>query len=143
MLSPRQNNIASVRRDAWVEVDLNCLEQNLKTIYSWLQDPDGLKPRLMAVVKSDAYGHGAPQIAEILVALGVDGFGVASIDEGRQLRKAGITAPVLILSPTPVWAQANALENDLDMTVTSTKQVADILETARKLGKIEIGRAHV
>lgn len=141
MLSARQNNIASVRRDAWVEVDLNCLEQNLKTIYGWLHLSDAPKTRLMAVVKSDAYGHGAPQIAELLVALGVDSFGVASIDEGRQLRKAGIKAPVLILSPTPVWAQANALENELDMTVTSVKQIADILQNAHKMDRI--ARVHL
>jgi alanine racemase len=129
MLSARQNNITSVRRDAWVEVDLNALEENLALIKSWL----GEDVKIMAVVKSDAYGHGAPQVAELFSALGVHSLGVASIDEGCQLRQTGLKTPIVILSPTPSWGISMAIENSLEMTVTSLKQIKDIQMCAKRL----------
>ena len=139
MLPTRQANLTSIRRDAWVEVDLNAIEQNLKFIRNRLASPikgtspdltaaNCLAPRLMAVVKSDGYGHGAASVAELLEASseGVDWLGVASIDEGTQLRASGIKLPVLILSPTPSWAITTALENGLDITLTSEKQIRDV-----------------
>lgn len=139
MLPTRQANLTSIRRDAWVEVDLNAIELNLKFIRSRLTSPiKGISPdiappacqgpRLMAVVKSDGYGHGAASVAELLEASseGIDWLGVASIDEGTQLRASGIKLPVLILSPTPSWAITTALENNLDITLTSEKQIRDV-----------------
>ncbi len=129
MLPTRQANLTSLRRDAWVEVDLNAIEENLKLVRSWLlPDIRGRCPQLMAVVKSDAYGHGAANVAELLAASGggVDWLGVASIDEGTQLRTAGIKLPILILSPTPSWAISTALENNLDITLTTEKQIRDV-----------------
>ncbi|MBP9090835.1 alanine racemase [bacterium] len=136
MLPTRQANLTSIRRDAWVEVDLNAIEQNLKFIRSRLTPsikgigPNSPQraPRLMAVVKSDGYGHGASSVAELLEASteGIDWLGVASIDEGTQLRTSGIKLPILILSPTPSWAISTALENELDITLTSEKQIRDV-----------------
>ncbi len=133
MLPTRQANLTSIRRDAWVEVDLNAIEQNLKFIRNRIKaDIKGMSPssapRLMAVVKSDGYGHGASSVAELLEASsdGIDWLGVASIDEGTQLRASGIKLPVLILSPTPSWAIHTALENNLDITITSEKQIRDV-----------------
>lgn len=142
MLPTRQANLTSIRRDAWVEIDLNAIEQNLKFIRNRLTphikgiDPNNSPvtpvvpqaPRLMAVVKSDGYGHGATSVAEVLEASseGIDWLGVASIDEGSQLRASGIKLPILILSPTPSWAISTALENKLDITLTSEKQIRDV-----------------
>lgn len=139
MLPTRQANLTSIRRDAWVEIDLNAIEQNLKFIRNRLTSPiKGIgpnnttvapqAPRLMAVVKSDGYGHGATSVAEVLEASseGIDWLGVASIDEGSQLRASGIKLPILILSPTPSWAIGTALENKLDITLTSEKQIRDV-----------------
>jgi alanine racemase len=141
MLPTRQANLTSIRRDAWVEVDLNAIEQNLRFIRSRLKPPikgtgpnnSDEAPRLMAVVKSDGYGHGASSVAEVLEASseGVDWLGVASIDEGTQLRASGIKLPILILSPTPSWAISTALENKLDITLSSEKQIRDVAACGR------------
>jgi len=131
MLASRQPSLTSVRRDAWVEVDLGALESNLRVVRSWLQAGTSL----MAVVKSDAYGHGATAVAPVLAAAGADAFGVASVDEGMQLRAAGIDKPVLILSPCPFWALANAVESGLDLTVTRLSELKDIGKIANQSGQ--------
>lgn len=133
MVFTRQATISSFHRDAWVEIDLSAIEHNLSSIRAWL-NANPSPARLMAVVKSDAYGHGAPQVADLCSASGAEYLGVASVDEGCQLRSAGIKAPVLILSPTPFWAIENALEDELEMTVAASKQARDIDKAARKRG---------
>lgn len=137
----------SLRRDAWVEVSLSCLEHNLEVIRTeWLQKKPIQEPsprnktakstsktKVMAVVKSDGYGHGAATTAQLFEASGVDYLGVASIDEGLQLRQSGIKLPVLVLSPTPSWALDTALENNLGISITSLKQIEDVSSTAKRL----------
>jgi alanine racemase len=134
MVFSRQVTISSFHRDAWVEIDLSAVEHNVSVIRSWLAvNP---KPaRLMAVVKSDAYGHGAPQVADMLSNSGAEYLGVASVDEGCQLRSATIKTPILILSPTPFWAIDNALEDGLELTIAAAKQARDIDKIARKRGQ--------
>ncbi|MBX9723480.1 MAG: alanine racemase [Candidatus Obscuribacterales bacterium] len=129
MLAHRQPMISSVRRDAWVEVDLNAIERNIAVIRSWLNPGT----RLMTVVKSDAYGHGAAGIAEVLAACGADWLGVASIDEGCQIRATGVQLPILLLSPCPAWALPTALDADLTLTVTSSSQIEDISAVCQRL----------
>ncbi|MBU6450424.1 MAG: alanine racemase [Cyanobacteria bacterium REEB67] len=143
MQPTRQFNLTSIRRDAWIEVDLTSLEHNLKVLRLGLaaanakaeeakgQHPHG--PALMAVVKSDAYGHGAVALAQLFAAIAVDYLGVASVDEGCQIRDAGVNLPILILSPTPSWAIASALEYALDITVSTEKQLLDIGEKAKSM----------
>lgn len=80
-------------RPTWVEVDLKALEYNFKQVRSRLSP----QTKILACVKSDAYGHGIVPVSEKLVSLGVDYLGVSSIDEGIVLREAGINARVLIL----------------------------------------------
>jgi alanine racemase len=137
MLASRQPIVASVRRDAWVEVDLGAIEHNVKTVRSWLKPHTAL----LAVVKSDAYGHGAVGVSQLLVASGADWLGVASVDEGCQLRAAGITRPILLLSPPPAWALATAIDADLQLTVTSPTHVQDIVEASQRQSKI--AKVHV
>lgn len=132
MLAHRQPIVASVRRDAWVEVDLNAVERNVAVIRSWLKPGT----RLMAVVKSDAYGHGAPGLADVLTACGAAWLGVASVDEGCQLRAAGVRVPILLLSPCPVWAISAALDGDLTLTVTSPGQIDDIANMCRRQNRV-------
>ena len=71
MVSSRQVTISSFHRDAWVEIDLSAIEHNVSTIRSWLAC-NPVPAKLMAVVKSDAYGHGATQIADLLSASGAE-----------------------------------------------------------------------
>lgn len=80
-------------RPTWVEVDLDKLASNLQFIRAHLKQ----SARVMAVVKADAYGHGAVPVARHLQSLGTDAFAVASVEEGIELRQAGLQGVILIL----------------------------------------------
>lgn len=88
---------------AWVEIDRSALKYNVRQIGSLLS----ANTSMMAVVKADAYGHGAIDIAKTVVAQGVEWLAVATVTEGIELRQAGIVAPILILgavnSDVQVW----------------------------------------
>lgn len=101
------------RRDAWIEINLAHIEHNIKVLKSYTSP----EVKFLAVIKADAYGHGATMTAPIMTASGVDMFGVASVDEGIELRHAGITAPILVLGTVPVWAFASATENDIQISI--------------------------
>ena len=81
---------------AWVEVDLDALASNLRCIRTLVGDD----VRIHLVVKADAYGHGAPAVARVAEEEGVHSLGVATLHEGMELRRVGISIPILILSPT-------------------------------------------
>jgi alanine racemase len=143
MVTSRQLTVSSTRRDAWVEVDLGAIEHNVGIVLSWLEEQKQGKQkrrvRLMAVVKSDAYGHGAVDVAEVLIGSGAQWLAVASVDEGCQLRAVDAKIPILILSPVPSWAVQTAFEHDLDFTVTSATQVSEIVQVAnRKPGRARV-----
>ena len=80
-------------------VDLNAIEENYKTIKTMLSP--GVK--VLCVVKADAYGHGAVEVARRLEANGADYLGVATIDEGMELRESGIITPILVMSGIYPW----------------------------------------
>ncbi|MCX5699431.1 MAG: alanine racemase [Candidatus Omnitrophica bacterium] len=88
---PNKNAIGY--RPTWAEVNLDHLEHNFKEVKSLLRP----QIEVLVTVKADAYGHGLVAVAKRLVACGVDYLGVASIDEGIELRKAGIKIPILVL----------------------------------------------
>lgn len=87
----------TILRRTWAEIDLDALEHN----YHIARERIGPGVRYLGVVKADAYGHGAVQVARKLEALGADYLAVSSLDEARELRHGGITMPVLILGHTP------------------------------------------
>ncbi len=80
-------------RPAWVEVDLDALASNLRTIRADLPD----RVRVMQVVKDEAYGTGSVTVARLAVANGVDAFATFTVGEATRLREAGIVAPILLL----------------------------------------------
>jgi len=86
----------SERSRAWVEIDLNALALNIADIRSKI--PDGCD--IMAIVKANAYGHGADKVADRLVSEGIDSFAVATVVEGVQLRKRVPHGDVLVLGYT-------------------------------------------
>lgn len=88
------------RRWSWVEIDLNAIRHNASTV------KHRLRPgcRLMAVVKADAYGHGAVQVAKTALNSGAEYLGVATVDEAIALREAYVNAPVLVLAEPPATA---------------------------------------
>ena len=99
------------------------------------------KARVCAVVKADAYGHGAVIVASLLEAEGVDFFAVATLEEGIELRLGGITSPILILGYTPVSYAAEIAEYKLTQTLISPEYSAALSARLAWLG-IKI-RAHI
>ena len=93
-------------RATWVEVDLDAIKHNVGALR-----PDGAD--LMAVVKADGYGHGAVQVAGAALEGGAAWLGVALVEEGLALRRAGIDAPILVLSEFPAGTERAALDAHL------------------------------
>jgi alanine racemase len=87
----------------WAEVYLDRISHNYKLIKQKVE-----RAEIMAAIKADAYGHGAVEVARTLEAEGIYMFGVASLEEGIELRKAGITSKILVLSPI-IYSQIDAL----------------------------------
>lgn len=123
----RTQSQTAIQRDAWIEINLSAIERNFKKLNALL------KTSIMAVVKADAYGHGATTISPILQSLGVHSFGVATVDEGIELRKAQIKVPVLILGATPNWAHESCFENNLTITIHSVSQLDDLENFSKKV----------
>lgn len=86
------------RRWSWVEVDLTAIRHNVMVARRSLTKG----AHLCAVVKADAYGHGAVQCARTALSAGADYLAVATVDEGIQLREGNVFAPVLVLSQPPI-----------------------------------------
>lgn len=119
----------NTHRDAWVEVNLDCIEHNILELKKYLNKD----AKLFAVVKADAYGHGAVMIAPVLLASGVDFLGVSSIDEGLQLREAEIKAPILVLGAVPIWSFDRAAQNNISISVFSDEHIEACKQTYEKL----------
>lgn len=130
MKTSRQSYI-NVHRDAWVEVNLEYLAQNVKIIKNLLNK----NVKLMAVVKADAYGHGAVMTAPTMLASGVDILGVASIDEGLNLRDANINSEIIVLGAVPVWAFENAAVNDITISIFSKEHIEACKQACERTGK--------
>ena len=110
----------------WVEIDLDVLHHNFDVLRERLG-----APKILLVVKADAYGHGAVMVAREAIAAGVEMLGVATLHEGIELRGAGIAAPVLILSPCLMEEAAEIVAHDLRCTVNRRDFVARLGEAAR------------
>ena len=99
-------------RSAWIEVELDAVVSNVRLLQGSL--PAGI--RFEAVVKGDAYGHGAVPVARVLVGAGVQSLSVATFDEGLELRQAGISVPILVLFPIPPELVPDAMRLCLSVT---------------------------
>lgn len=130
MKTLRQTHI-NVHRDAWVEVNLEYLAQNVKTLKSLVKP----SVKLLAVVKADSYGHGAAMLTPTMLASGVDMLGVASIDEGLDLRTAKIDCEILVLGAVPVWAFESAAENNISISIFSQEHINACQQTFERTGK--------
>lgn len=117
------------RRPAWAEVDLHAIRHNASVLAS-LAAPASLA----AVVKADAYGHGAVPVARAALEGGAAELAVALVDEGIELREAGVSAPVLVLSEPSPEAMREAIARDLTPTVYSSAGVALAVSMARERG---------
>ena len=129
MKNVRQSNI-NIHKDAWVEINLEYLAQNIKAIKKIVPQDK----KMMAIVKADAYGHGAQMLAQTMLASGVDYFGVSSIDEGLDLRQIKIKAPILVVGAVPVWAVETATQNDISISIFNETHLKACRETFNRTG---------
>ncbi|WP_427160038.1 alanine racemase [Aliinostoc sp. HNIBRCY26] len=115
---------------AWVEIDLEALTHNVQQIKQILSP----HTQLMAVVKADAYGHGAVTVAQVALQAGATWLGVATVPEGIQLREGGIKAPILVLGATHTPEQIHAIAHwQLQPTIGSPKQALIISNTLENI----------
>lgn len=115
-------------RPAWVEVNLSAIENNARRL---VEIANGAQ--VMAMVKANAYGHGAVEVSRATLRGGARWLGVVSVGEGIELRRANITAPILVTGYTsPDWTRP-AVENDLTLTVFTSDGARAISDAARAL----------
>lgn len=118
---------------AWVEIDLSALAHNVQQIQGLLAPGT----ELMAVVKADAYGHGAVTVAQTVLQAGATWLGVATIPEGIELRQAGIQAPILLLGASYMPEQIRAIVRwQLQPTLCSPKQALVFAETLSAMDRV-------
>ncbi|RMF80958.1 MAG: alanine racemase [Chloroflexi bacterium] len=111
--------LAMIRTDKWilrpsrVEIDLDALAVNVRELKQIVGDD----VTLMAVVKANGYGHGAVAVSRVALRNGADYLGVSSMVEALELRDAGIAAPILVLSYTPVALVGDAVRQGITLTL--------------------------
>jgi alanine racemase len=116
----RSVRVGDPARPSWLRIDLDAIAANIRI----LQQAAGVP--LMVVLKGDAYGHGAVQVARAAAAAGAAALAVATLGEARTLRDAAVRMPILILGYTPAWQLDQALALDLDVTVFDEQLIAQL-----------------
>lgn len=122
----------AIPRLAWVEINSEAIKNNIAVIKKKV----GKDVRIMAVVKANAYGHGAVGVARIAQEAKVDYFGVSSFYEARELRNSGIKLPILILGYTPAENYEDMLNYDVTATVKNLDVAKALVTAARRKEKI-------
>ena len=117
------------QRPTRIDVDLDALARNLAAIRSHVGVP------VMGIVKANGYGHGLVPVARRLEREGIDQLGVAFVEEGMALRRAGIRSRILVLGGIFGPQVAQYLEHDLEITVSSLEKLHQVEATAEAVGK--------
>lgn len=118
MKNTRLTNL-NTHRDAWVEINLDSIAHNIREFRSKIPSDK----KILGIVKADAYGHGASMVVPTMLASGIDMLGVASIDEGLDLRKEKIDCDILVVGAVPVWSFDTACENNIELSIFSEKHI--------------------
>ncbi len=113
----------------WVELNLDALANNLRLIRKRI----GPNRSLIAMVRANAYGHGAVPVAATALRAGADMLGVSSIEEGLELRRAGIAGPIVIFGHTPPSRSEEVILSDLRVTLFDRDAAQTLAQTAREL----------
>lgn len=122
-----------VTRPTRAEIDLAAIAANTRVACALA----GATAAVMAVVKADAYGHGAVPVARAALGAGATWLGVAVPEEGAALRAAGLQAPILVLGPIAPEQAALVVEHDLDQCVSDPGQVEALSREAESRGRIQ------
>jgi Alr-MurF fusion protein len=116
-------------RSTWLEIDKSAIVNNTRMI----RDIIGNDVALMAVVKANAFGHGAVEVGSTVLLNGANYLAVASVNEAIELRDAAINAPILVLGYTPPWAIRQAVRYNLTLTVFDIESARSFDRTAREM----------
>ena len=100
--------MGEIAADRWIEVDLDALTENLHSINRFLAD----RTRLIAVVKANAYGMGAVEVAHTLSQQGVDFFAATFVEEALEMRRGGIDNDILVFAPVRSDQAEKAVNNN-------------------------------
>ena len=111
-------------------IDLGAIAHNVRV----LKEHAG-SAQVMAVVKADGYGHGAVQVGRVALAAGASELGVATLDEALAVRSGGITAPLLCWMHAPGTDFAPALTADVQLGVSSLRQLGEVLDAVHRTGR--------
>lgn len=117
-------------RPVQAEIDLSAIAANVRAVKSLV----GPRCKVLAVVKADAYGLGAPWVAMAAVEGGASWLGVACVDEGIELRRAGYSGRILVMSYVPPDEAPAALRNDLTLTLHRQRTALALEDAARQSG---------
>jgi alanine racemase len=128
--------VEGVHRPAWAEISASAIAHNVRAIKAVVGES-----LICAVVKANAYGHGAEMAAKAALIGGADLLAVAIVDEGIELRDAGVTAPILLLAEVPPEALSDALANNLTLTIGSLEGALAAAAAAVKSGGVH--KVHV
>ncbi len=115
----------------YAKVNLDAICRNVSRVI----DKVGKAVSVMAIVKTDAYGHGAVPVAKALCEAGVDSFGVATVEEALQLRRNGISSPILILGYVFPEDYEKVIENDIMHAVFRYENAVELSKKAVQMGK--------
>ncbi len=119
-------------RPTWAEIDLGALATNYRTLDALVRpvDVSRSRPRLIPVIKANAYGHGAVEVTGRLMAAGATAFAVAIVEEGILLREAGISAEIIVLEGVWPGQEAQAVAHGLTPTLYSPRAVRAMEQAA-------------
>jgi alanine racemase len=118
-------------RPAWAEIDLSAIAHNVEQI----KKITAASAKICAVVKADAYGHGAIAVARTALQAGADQLAVAIVNEAVDLRRAGFQVPILVLGHTPAYQAALVVGHDITQTVFSIEAAQALSRIAVSAGK--------
>jgi alanine racemase len=121
----------SEHRPVWAEINLDNLKNNIREVRRITKSKE-----IIAVIKADGYGHGALDIAPTLLENGATRIAVAVVTEAVELRKGGISCPIIILGYTPQTLVSDLVEFDLEQTVYSYELASEISKVAFKANKV-------
>ena len=127
----KQIVVMRAERPTWVEIDLSAIGNNTRRLKSLV----GSRVRLLATLKADAYGHGALKVARTVLHNGASMLGVATVSEAAPLRKAGISAPILVFGYVPPWQMREAVRLNLTVTLYTLESARALSRAALALGK--------
>ena len=125
-----------IMRPVWAEIDLDILANNMKNIKKLAGNKE-----VMAVVKADAYGHGALDVAPCLLENGASRLAVAMLTEAIELRNNNITAPIMILGYTPLYLGEDLINYDIEQTIYDldyAKELSSLAISLNKKAKVHI-----